>query len=202
VTTYACGKPAPTTCRESTFWVRGDGRQTVWPISGDHGHGNFVVSLPELPDVSYQALSRFPTEPHALLKKLGRDPLRQTQQIFGILGQAPAVPPRIGAALFRALALIPGTHLVGHPVKDALGRTGTAIDFALPYQVHEYLILNPKTYAFLGTSALSSGGRTSQARKVTGVVDHPRPVPRQARAAASLAWRYGLIPARPTAPCR
>ncbi|MFC4030035.1 CU044_5270 family protein [Streptomyces polygonati] len=175
VTAYTCDeRPAPTTCAEKTSWVRGDGRQFM--VTNGAGR-KLVLERVGFPDVSYRALSRWPTEPHALLGKMGRDPRTQARQIMTVLAEAPAVPPRIGAALFRALALIPGADLVDRPVKDAMGRRGTAIDYRFSEQDHEYLILNPRTYAYLGFRTVSYGRTTAVAREVTGVVDHPGQLP-------------------------
>ncbi|MFF0276990.1 CU044_5270 family protein [Streptomyces sp. NPDC004330] len=103
-------------------------------------------------------------------------------RILYILRVAPNIPPEINAALYRALALIPGAELVDTLMKDAAGRPSLTISFAFHDRNNtvEYLHLNPETYAYRGLRRESHGpgGYTeSYARTATGIVDHPGQVP-------------------------
>ncbi|MBM9503601.1 CU044_5270 family protein [Actinacidiphila acididurans] len=157
---------------------------------------------------TYRKLSALPTEPHALLKELQTDPFFANRIPMGelkrgkdgkvikigivtpptppartiliLLETVPAIPPHVSAALYRALALVPGARLSGGPVKDALGRPGVGISFLLGPQVSELLILDPKTYAYLGSRtqyALVPRANVTYTRKATGIVDRPGQLP-------------------------
>ncbi|MET7759829.1 CU044_5270 family protein [Streptomyces sp. NPDC005389] len=103
-------------------------------------------------------------------------------RILNILRVAPNIPPEINAALYRALALIPGAELVDAPMKDAAGRPSLTIsfDFHDRHRTREYLYLNPETYAYHGFRRDWQGESSfteSYARTATGIVDHPGQVP-------------------------
>ncbi|MFF2307344.1 CU044_5270 family protein [Streptomyces sp. NPDC058128] len=103
-------------------------------------------------------------------------------RILNILQTAPNIPPEINAALYRALALIPGTELVGTSIRDAAGRPSLAIafDFHDRMRTREYLYLDPQTYEYRGYRMDWDGERrfsNSFALASTGVVDHPGQVP-------------------------
>ncbi|MGW2589391.1 CU044_5270 family protein [Streptomyces sp. NPDC001515] len=131
-------------------------------IHNSAGHGN----QPELPEA---------TTPGA-----------QFARILFILQNEPGIPPRTAAALYRALALVPGTRLVDTPAHDAAGRRGLTLAFDLdgegriPGRMRLFLFLDPDTYGYLGsrTEPLDGRGHTlSSARVAYGIVDHPGQVP-------------------------
>ncbi|THA62144.1 hypothetical protein E6R60_35820 [Streptomyces sp. A0642] len=154
-----------------------------------------------------EALSRLPTDPRELLARVSTDPffgaeadplaaLRHSEarpeppaadtpgaqfaRILYILQNEPSIPPRINAALYRALALIPGTELVGTPMRDAAGRPGLTIAFDVHDRLHtrEYLFLDARTYAYHGTRTDRNSGRLlSASRLAVGIVDHPGQFP-------------------------
>ncbi|MFF2775479.1 CU044_5270 family protein [Streptomyces sp. NPDC058052] len=132
--------------------------------------------------------SEKPTGGKGLLHNFDREippavtPGAQFARILHILQGAPNIPPRINAALYRALALIPGVELVGTPMRDAAGRPGLtlAFDFGDRQRTREYLFLDPDTYAYRGVRQDWRGERDfshSHARVAIGVVDHPGQVP-------------------------
>ncbi|MER7726264.1 CU044_5270 family protein [Streptomyces sp. NPDC096323] len=166
----------------------------------------------EQPRETREVLSRLPTDPHKLLARVSTDrffaagadpnaapdsqglhsisadqppavtPGAKFARILNILQTAPSIPPQINAALYRALALIPGTELVGTPMRDAAGRPGLTIafDFHDQGRTREYLFLDPRTYAYRGTRTDWHGEHDftdSFARLATGIVDHPGQVP-------------------------
>lgn len=103
-------------------------------------------------------------------------------RIVHILQAASSIPPRVNAALYRALALIPGAELVDAPARDAAGRPGLTIrfDFHNVSRTREYLFLDPRTYAYRGSRTDWHGESdfsASFARLATAVVDHPGQVP-------------------------
>lgn len=109
-------------------------------------------------------------------------PGAQFTRILTILQTASAIPPQVNAALYHALALIPGTELVSSPMPDAAGRPGITItfDFHDRSRTHEYLFLDPGTYAYRGSRLDWHGDSSfshSFALVATGIVDHPGQVP-------------------------
>ncbi|MFF9148330.1 CU044_5270 family protein [Streptomyces sp. NPDC014861] len=109
-------------------------------------------------------------------------PGAQFARILNILQTAPDIPPRINAALYRALGLIPGTELVREPMRDAAGRSGITLAFSTGDDVRDrqYLFLDPDTYAYRGHRMDVRAWRDfseSYAVVATGVVDHPGQVP-------------------------
>ena len=71
------------------------------------------------------------------------------------------LPPQVGAALFKALALLPGVYLVQH-VTDYAAKPGIAV--AMKYggnQVNE-VIFDPGSYKFIGTQSVI-GNQVGQA---------------------------------------
>ncbi|HEY9329843.1 MAG TPA: CU044_5270 family protein [Streptomyces sp.] len=109
-------------------------------------------------------------------------PAARFDRIVNILEKASNIPPRVDAALYRALALIPGTKLISPPMRDAAGRSGVTLTLESPdgSRTGRYLFLAPRTYAYHGSSYPGPNGRrvfTSYARVATGIVDRPGQVP-------------------------
>lgn len=103
-------------------------------------------------------------------------------RIVNVLEKASNIPPRVNAALYRALALIPGTELVSTPMRDAAGRSGVTLsfDFRDGAGARQYLFLAPRTYAYHGSRRETPGDHRllhSYASVATGIVDHPGQVP-------------------------
>lgn len=168
------------------------------------------------PIESYRLLDKLPSDPRALLKRINHDPEyfvhgptsnalpwpsdfgsapvtsqtpeAQFQRVANLLS-LPETPPRVKAALYRALALVPGVRLDTAPAKDAAGRSGTGVVFegkprAKGYWVERYeLVFDSRTHAYLGSR--ESFGVGSQGHKIaasnavlaTGIVDHAGQVP-------------------------
>jgi len=62
------------------------------------------------------------------------------------------LPPRLGAALFQALARIPGIYLIPH-VTDYASRPGMAVAMTI-YGQRQELIFDPDTYQYLGSQTV------------------------------------------------
>ncbi|MFE6972596.1 CU044_5270 family protein [Streptomyces sp. NPDC057682] len=166
------------------------------------------------PRETREALSRLPADPRKLLARISTDrfyaleadpyaaivhsighqslpelpdattPGSQFARILFILQNEPGIPPRTTAALYRALALVPGVRLVDTPARDAAGRPGLTLAFdrqdSLPGPVRLFLFLDPDTYAYLGSRTERPGRNAvalSSARVASGIVDHPGQVP-------------------------
>ena len=116
--------------------------------------------------VSFDALRRLPTDPGQLLLAIrawpedGRespDPMSEDDfesaygSLTSLLFNAPSMPPSLRAAIFEALARIPGVR-IAKDAEDARGRRGLGITRATGH-IEQMTILDPRTYAFLGLSA-------------------------------------------------
>ena len=112
-----------------------------WDVSSFYNH---VRTLPTDADAMYDYLAT--TAP-----KYGGDDKDQAMFVLvGDLLRDSIVPPKQSAALFRAVARIPGVTTV-EGVKDATGRPGVAIARNDPYNpLRDEWIFDAKTYEFLG----------------------------------------------------
>jgi hypothetical protein len=124
-------------------------------------------------------------------------PAQQFQNIVDIMEYAPVIPARIDAALFRAVALIPGIRVLERPMADAFGRpsialtidsdsTAPALSGVAVNHFTSYLFLDPNTYAYRGTLEVShthdGDDRLENGRRsAPAVVDKAGTVPGGAR---------------------
>ncbi|GAT70835.1 RNA polymerase sigma (70) factor [Planomonospora sphaerica] len=107
---------------------------------------------------AYGLLAAYPTDPDELLTKiyagLGsglHDGTTRDQQAFNAVGEildGAVLPPDLGAALYRAVAKIPGVVLVDR-AQDAAGRTGIAVAREDDGARTEW-IFDPETLEYLG----------------------------------------------------
>lgn len=113
---------------ERARWIAAGATPRVIVTNGGSvtmGANGFTVGTKNL---TYQQVLHFPTDPTAVLKFLaaaepaGSDALDSSTSL---LTQVPLLPAA-RAAVFRALAKIPGVRYLG-PARDPLGRTGVAI---------------------------------------------------------------------------
>ncbi len=122
------------------------------------------------PDRTYAGLQTLPTKPRVLLAYLIRHstcnatgqrlPPAQAayQEAMMILDTVSVLPRRTGAALFEALASIPGISVI-HNASDAAGGHGVAVQmtFQAPHFAltrHE-LIFNRRTYQYIGSQRIT-----------------------------------------------
>lgn len=159
-------------------WARFDGRQTAY-LQG----GQLIVHTSPVPPSgssypmgAYDALAKLPSSPKALLAAVGREVAenpasvappgsspsdhRQTRQqlAFQFLAQllwqaAQAAPARAEAAVFRALASIPGVS-VERGIIDAAGRPAIGVSDTGDEQ---QLLLEARTYNVIGLRTISDG---------------------------------------------
>ncbi|HEX4818156.1 MAG TPA: CU044_5270 family protein [Nonomuraea sp.] len=156
-------------------WTRYDGRE----VAGLDETGNVRITAvsadPGDDDLSPQEyderLRELPTDPESLLAHIREDSHwielpagekgaakddaddRAFRGIFTYLQQQAFMPANLEAAMYRALAKIPGVE-IKHDVADAAGRRGIGVyrtpeGGAPDYQ--QYLIFQPETYRYLGT---------------------------------------------------
>jgi hypothetical protein len=84
--------------------------------------------------LTWEQLYTLPTDPAKLepvlrsdIKGAGPNPTAELYTVVGDLLRESPAPPALRKALYEVAANIPGVKLVGH-YKDALGRTGTAVE--------------------------------------------------------------------------
>ncbi|MFI6732646.1 CU044_5270 family protein [Nonomuraea sp. NPDC050451] len=207
-------QPADGQTRTHESWLRYDGKQSA----GRDPEGNFrVQDIPPDPgddDLSPQQyrkkLLKLPTDPDKLLahvagdrhwidypKEKGvpkqvEDPASRAYRILSLyLKQEAVMPPKLEAAIFRALAKIPGVKIEQN-VRDATGRTGLGLfRSTIGEEVRRrYLILDPRTYRVMadqsiwlrdemirGEVAFRKGAVYADVWLATGIVDEPGEVP-------------------------
>jgi hypothetical protein len=125
--------------------------------------------------LTFEQLQTLPTDPDALLKKLSGDAKnveasRRTEVVVENLGaiiDEATLLPDLSAAIYRAMAKLPGVRVVDH-VKDASGRDGVGLTFKGA----------PKGYAWVfDSSSLVYLGTTKSALLGIGVADKTGEVP-------------------------
>ncbi|MCW2918447.1 MAG: hypothetical protein JWN52_6515 [Actinomycetia bacterium] len=159
-------------------WMTFDGIHSAYHEGGKlvtHTSPTTAAISDASPMGTYDTLRKLPADPQTLLPVLykvsvGQVPGRGTDRdsqawanIVQLLWNSPvAAPPRIQAAIFRALTKIPGMRT--EQVKDVLGRP--AIGLYRPGLTHAYLLLDPHTYQVIGRLNISTGAPTKQKKIV------------------------------------
>ncbi|WP_262057792.1 CU044_5270 family protein [Streptomyces sp. STR69] len=125
--------------------------------------------------LTFRQLQALPTDPAPLLKKFSGDAAnvsaaRRTEVVVENLGaivDEATLLPDLSAAIYRAMAELPGVSVVDH-VKDAAGREGVGLTFRNA----------PKGYAWVfDSSSLVYRGTTDAALLGVGVADRAGEVP-------------------------
>lgn len=139
---------------EETWW-RADGEQSAGITNGRLSVGP-AATKPQRP-FSYAPL---PTDPDALLRKVGGRTggyEMAYDTLVEILAQT-VQPPREEAAIFQAIKKIPHVTLIKGRV-DAAGRPAIAVGLEIGVD-HKEVLLDPKTYAFLGDRVITIRDQT------------------------------------------
>ena len=127
--------------------------------------GNALLGPPLIQGVSYPDMPSLPTDPDRLLKVIYEYQRKHFKgwggpsiwwpetfrTISGMLGNL-LVPPELRAALFQAMAKIPGVTVVQDTV-DAAGRRGMALAL-VDDRVRFEVILEKGTYRYLGLASI------------------------------------------------
>jgi hypothetical protein len=155
--------PFPALAPRAVEWWSKAGKPGEGPSSVTNREGNALVGPPMIQGVSYPDLPSLPTDPDRLLKALydyqrkhygvgGAESWPATfRMIAEMLGNL-LVPPDLQAALFQAMARIPGVTVVQDTV-DAAGRRGMALAL-VDDQVRFEVILEKGTYRYLGLASI------------------------------------------------
>jgi hypothetical protein len=134
-----------------------------------------VMDMSGVGYLTFRQLQALPTDPDALLKKLygdakGVESSRYTETVVENLGAIidnATLLPDLSAAIYRAMAKLPGVRVVDH-VKDAAGREGVGLTFQD----------SSKGYAWVfDSSSLVYLGTTKSALLEIGVADKTGEVP-------------------------
>ncbi|MFI0447447.1 CU044_5270 family protein [Actinomadura sp. 6N118] len=147
----AFGGPYRTDDWES--WRRADGKQ--W---ASYRNGKLVIDREQVGNhPRWVRFNPLPTDPDALLRKLrkaepgGGDGL-VFETLVTILSEN-VHPPKTEAAIFQAMKRIRGVTLVKGRV-DAAGRPAIALGWTEDW-AHEEILLDPKTYTYLGARGIA-----------------------------------------------
>jgi hypothetical protein len=195
-------------------WLRYDGKQSagremdgsfrvldVQPDPGDDDlspqrYRGKLLKLPSDPD---ESLAHVQGDRHWIdypreegVPKGVEDPDSRAYRILSLyLKQQAVMPPKLEAAIFRALAKVPGVR-IEQGVTDATGRTGLGLFRSYPGEERQrrYLILDPRTYRVLADQTIWLSDETFDGEPVfqkgavfadvflaSGIVDHPGEIP-------------------------
>ncbi|MEU4537040.1 CU044_5270 family protein [Streptosporangium sp. NPDC023825] len=216
-------QPADGSVEVQEYWTRYDGTRQATRMGSRPMETRTIGPDPGDDDLSprqYAArLAKLPTDPDRLLAHVKGDlhwrdkpdaerglhehPDARAFRVLSLyLGQEEHMPPKLEAAIFRALARIPGVR-VDLGVRDAVGRSGMGIAYEVGSpgygtqrdengQVTErsYVILDSTTYRHLGMRteylqdyliggevAFEKGSVFATAEVASGVVDEPGQIP-------------------------
>lgn len=168
-------------------WVRFDGKKAA-EYSTVPGHEGFEISDLEqgqgenTPAEDYDFFASLPTDPAKLRQALYERSLRNEfgpmshdarifEYVYDFFEDSPLIPPKNLAALYRALATLPGVTVDTHAT-DALGRPGIAVTHDQGGGFKESLILDKKDYHVIGQATVDKHGKKHRyAVSVPRVVD-------------------------------
>jgi hypothetical protein len=148
---------------------------------------------------SYKELAALPTDPDALLQWAygnaenitgsGMNEDGDVYLLFNAMLRGNVLPPELEAGIFRAIKQIPGVSV---ETVDVFGRPAISLGLRTSDWLHEELLLDPDTYAYLGERStvaknatinpLKAGNATGDVRKgsqvvvarvATAIVDQP-----------------------------
>ncbi|MEU8798819.1 CU044_5270 family protein [Spirillospora sp. NPDC048819] len=137
-------------------WQRADGTKSA---TIEDGKIRFAGMMPTTPPSDYASLAALPADPDALLKWIYKEMggLGATKEgrystayaMFGAILRTNVLPPKIEAAVFRAIKKIPGVTLVKGRV-DAAGRPAVGLGRVTEGYLHRELLLDEESYRYLG----------------------------------------------------
>jgi hypothetical protein len=168
------GKPAvgttqtpksPLKTRVDRAWTRIDGTRTAF-----YDHGKLVTAPTggAMPPVDYASVVKIPLDPDALIAwaQQGAPPARTAEErdgeAFGMLASLlndNLVPPRQEAAVYRAMAKIPGVTLDKKTV-DVAGRPALAVSTVIEGYIRQEVLLDRASYAYLGERSVVTKDHT------------------------------------------
>jgi hypothetical protein len=203
---------------EQKSWVRVDYQKTASYKNGklviqasdvprSAKTGKAVVPVPfGWPSASYKYLNSLPTNPARLTAVIRHNLATMPNPIgaegTGNLGVFNAVqtlmqnvvlPPRLLAALYGVLASDPGVHF-DRSVQDLDGRTGVGFSTVQEGYLKEQIVVNPKTYAYMGYVDVTVRAHTSTALDGTAHFHKGQVLGWQAMLASGIVAKAGQLP--------
>jgi hypothetical protein len=157
----------PSKVRVTRSWQRADGKQAA---NLRHGKIEILGMMPTTPPSDYPTLAALPTDPQALLQRVYKDMggLGETAEgryataytMLGAVLRDQVLPPKVIATIYRAIKLIPGVTLAKGV--DAAGRPALAVGRVAEGWLSQQLMLDPKTYSYLGERSIAIKNHTSR----------------------------------------
>jgi hypothetical protein len=130
---------------ERARWLAAGGTPRVIQANGGSVtiSNGFTVGTKTL---NYQQVLHFPTDPTAVLKFLAAAEPAESDALDSITSLLTQVPllPAARAAVFRALARVPGVRYLG-AARDPLGRVGVAVAIDRTATEHIFTVSGPRT---------------------------------------------------------
>ncbi|MEV0234633.1 CU044_5270 family protein [Nonomuraea sp. NPDC050786] len=157
----------PLESRVDRAWTRADGKELAL-----YEDGKLVRSATGggMPPVDYATVAALPTDPDALLawvyanmgdlRNLGADGQVVAYRLLGSMLAQNLVPPAQEAAVYRAMAKIPGVTVNPEAV-DVDGRPAVAVACVEDGWVSHELLLDRATYTYLGERAIAGADHTA-----------------------------------------
>ena len=203
---------------EQKVWVRVDYQKTAYIKDGrlvieasdvprSAKTGRAVEPVPfGWPSVSYAYLNSLPTNPAQLTAVIRHNLTSQPNPIgadgtgnVGVfnavqtLMQNVVLPPRLLAALYGVLASDPGVRF-DRSVTDLDGRTGVGFSTVQEGYLKEQIVVNPKTYAYMGYIDITVRAHTSTGLDGTEHFRNGQVLGWQAMLASGIVAKAGQIP--------
>ncbi|MBW8484373.1 hypothetical protein [Actinomadura parmotrematis] len=117
-----------------------------------------------------------PTDPAALVAELRRQGgpgmgggRAGTLRTLNTILRDAVPPPKVQAAIFRAMHALPGATL-GTGAEDDAGRPALAVGWTTEGWLHEEVLLDPRTYAYLGERAVAIKRHVARGEDGTRVI--------------------------------
>lgn len=151
-------------------WRSADGKRSAWIEKGRLQIQSEPGSL--TPPADYPTLAALPTEPAALLSwaykemgGLGGDTAEghyaMAYTLLTTVLRNSVLPPGVEAAIYRTMKQIPGVTLVPQAV-DVAGRPALALGRVQEGWLHEEVLIDRTTYAYLGERSIAIKTHTSK----------------------------------------
>ncbi|MFF5259073.1 CU044_5270 family protein [Actinomadura viridis] len=180
-------------------WKRADGAKTA-TVRG--GRLEILDAMRSTPPQDYPSLAALPTDPDALLAwiykemgGLGSTPEGRYETAYAMLGailRDNVLPPKVEAALYRAIKKIPGVTLVRKV--DGAGRPALGLGRVAEGWLHAELLLDPQTFTYLGERSVAVKDHTVSGPDVNTMVKKGTVQLMQTRQAAGIVDRPGQRP--------
>jgi hypothetical protein len=156
--------------RLQSQWRRADGKRSAWIVKG-RLHTQDEPG-PLTPPSDYATLAALPSDPDALLRwayeemgGLGGDTEEGRRSMaftmFNTILRDSVLPPKVEAAIYRAMKTIPGVTLADDAV-DVAGRPAMSVGRVQEGWLRSEVLLDRQTYGYLGERSIAIKDHTSK----------------------------------------